>query len=294
MAEFNNCTVKHNVGEDVQEESDEDVQLSSFAAEALKEFALEKGLDVDYSSSGGDFVQQIQEKFDIKEKEDAFEYSFGEGEAEVQVLLHGLKKELGQTLSSTGLTMWRAAEELARLVFEQKEMFEDCSVLELGAGLGLCGILAAKVGRPKKVVLTDGCPETCERLRQNIEANGPYEQQGGQALQPEVEQLWWGQHQEFCDKNPLGFDIILAADVIYEDEAVVPLITTAQDILKISKHASPSKEPVFVLAFARRNVSIDSVLTEAENIGLTWKVAENFVPQNALESIYFISLANKT
>ena len=52
---------------------------------------------------------------------------------------------------------------------------------------------------------------------------------------------------------------------------------------------SPSV-PTFLLAFARRNVSIDRVLQEAENLGLRWVVPEDFVPSSALENVYLMSL----
>lgn len=40
---------------------------------------------------------------------------------QVSVLLTGVNPELGQTLASTGLTVWRAAEELARFMWEHRQ-----------------------------------------------------------------------------------------------------------------------------------------------------------------------------
>lgn len=50
---------------------------------------------------------------------------------------------------------------------------------------------------------------------------------------------------------------------------------------------SPS---MFLLAFARRNVSIERVLREAESLGLAWTVPDDFEPATASENIYLMSL----
>lgn len=48
--------------------------------------------------------------------------------------------------------------------------------------------------------------------------------------------------------------------------------------------------PTFLLAFARRNVSIDRVLQEAERLGLWWAVPDDFVPTSASENVYLMCL----
>lgn len=50
--------------------------------------------------------------------------------------------------------------------------------------------------------------------------------------------------------------------------------------------------PTFLLAFARRNVSIDRVLQEAEGLGLRWAVPDDFVPTSASENVYLMCLDN--
>jgi predicted nicotinamide N-methyase len=53
-----------------------------------------------------------------------------------------------------GAKLWRAASMLARDLVADPGWCEGQSVLELGAGVGLCGLLAAKLGA-RRVVLTD-------------------------------------------------------------------------------------------------------------------------------------------
>lgn len=55
--------------------------------------------------------------------------------------------------------------------------------------------------------------------------------------------------------------------------------------------ALPPSSSTFVLAFARRHVSIDRVLAEAEELGLRWKVPEDFSPTSSSENIYLMWLA---
>ncbi len=47
---------------------------------------------------------------------------------------------------------------------------------------------------------------------------------------------------------------------------------------------------MFLLAFARRNISIDRVLREAEDLGLAWWVPDDFEPETTSENVYLMSL----
>lgn len=75
----------------------------------------------------------------------------------------------------------------------------------------------------------------------------------------ECRKLLWG---EDLDKLTDTFDIILGADIIYEQEYVVALFNTARHLMRPSS--------VFVLGYTKRNVSIDYVLATAANVGLEW------------------------
>lgn len=50
------------------------------------------------------------------------------------------------------------------------------------------------------------------------------------------------------------------------------------------------EESTFLLAFARRNVSIERVLREAEGLGLRWRIPSDFEPSSASENIYLMCL----
>ncbi|CAM9339212.1 unnamed protein product, partial [Hapterophycus canaliculatus] len=164
----------------MQQQADEDeLGLSSAALAALREFALENNM---LEPGGGDADAadvrlQVQERMDVKERLHDFRFSFGEDgdDDQVSIALTGVNPELGQTLASTGLTVWRAAQEMARFMWEHRQWFVGKSVVELGAGLGLCGVLASKLCARGTVVITDGGEEFTESamdaLRKNLERN---------------------------------------------------------------------------------------------------------------------------
>ena len=82
--------------------------------------------------------------------------------------------------------------------------------IELGAGVGLAGLAAARAGA--RVLLTDLSDEALDFARRNAELNG---------LAVECARLDWF---EDGDAAPLGpFDLVLAADVLYERRFVDPI-----------------------------------------------------------------------
>lgn len=182
---------------------------------------------------------------------------------------------------------WRASEHLCQFIIDNRRLFSDKSVCELGCGLGMVSILLEKVfmetpgdnhskdeGKlvvfpPKLIVATDGDIPTLDLLGENIELTS------STIL---FTKLFWGDTNSFLEEFPEPFDILLAADVIYEDNQIVPLIQTVTTILS-------KPNGIFYLAFARRNVPIDKVLNVAHEYGLK----ETILDQNGMEPIYAIT-----
>jgi len=108
-----------------------------------------------------------------------------------------------------------------------------------------------------KVVLTDGDTDTLENLRRNVQSNCADTQT---VL---CRQLVWGRNVESFVKNIGHFDTILGSDIIYVEEILEPLWQTVDQVLAANGS--------FLLAYARRNVSIDLVLAEATKHGFVWE-----------------------
>lgn len=98
-----------------------------------------------------------------------------------------------------------------------KVELKEKRVIELGAGTGLVGIVAALMGA--KVTTTDREP-ALEFLSANVKSNLPPDSQ----VSVDVSELTWG---EGLERYPAGgFDIILGADIIYLEDTFVPLLKT--------------------------------------------------------------------
>jgi len=181
----------------------------------------------------------------------------------VHIRLSGHKAELGQTLHSTGLTLWRASELLCAYLVQTPNLIRGKHVLELGAGLGLCGILVHHM-EAARVVLTDGDTDTLANLRSNVEMNCPAmaDERTSAASGIECCQLVWGRNLEEFVQTHGTFDVILGADIIYREEILEPLWSSVAQLLQSAG--------VFLLAYARRNVSIDRVLETATKYGFVW------------------------
>ncbi|CAM9501747.1 unnamed protein product, partial [Phaeothamnion confervicola] len=262
----------------MQRQAEEDeLSLSDEALRALAEFASDRGLAA--SPSNPLFRRQLQDELDSKPRNEVFNFSWkcdeasdekgnGSMTSNVKIKLVGLNRELGQTLSSTGLTVWRAGEELADFLWARRKLVVGLSIVELGAGLGLCGILAACLcGRGGRVSDSDSDSDSDN----DNSAAGAID--AAAAAVGVVERLTWGQHDAFLARHADGFDLLLAADVVYEEAAVVPLVETAAALLRQRQRQRPGYGgggAVMLLGFASRNVPVGKLLAAAEDAGLAW------------------------
>jgi predicted nicotinamide N-methyase len=105
--------------------------------------------------------------------------------------------------------LWRSGVALAREL--DRESLRGLRVVELGCGLGVPSIAAARAGAT--VLATDAAPEALELARQNAAAN---------AVRIETAQVDWSAPHDLVARAP--FDLALAADVLYERAAVAQLL----------------------------------------------------------------------
>ncbi len=118
--------------------------------------------------------------------------------------------------------IWSSSFELARYCLTEGNL-KGKHVLELGCGLGLAGIAAAKAGA--FVIFSDYEQDALDFARYNAARN--------LSLMPatiNVLQLDWRTDPDSLLRYP-KFDVIIAADVVYERKNFFPLIGVLQSLL---------------------------------------------------------------
>ncbi|XP_004069302.1 EEF1A lysine methyltransferase 3 [Oryzias latipes] len=120
--------------------------------------------------------------------------------------------------------VWEAAVHLCRFLEDQSVNLKGKRIIELGAGTGLVGILAARLGA--EVTLTD-LPLALPQLQANVSANTL--SSGWPSAEPAVLPLSWGEdHLNF----PSDWDLVLGADIIYLSETYPLLLKTLTHLCK--------------------------------------------------------------
>ncbi|NWY50538.1 MT21A methyltransferase, partial [Chionis minor] len=132
--------------------------------------------------------------------------------------------------------VWDAAVVLCTYLEMEGIDLRDRSVIELGAGTGLLGIVATLLGEgffvclfkviynySARVTITDRAA-ALEFLESNVQANLPSE------LRPRavVKELTWGK--DLGNFPPGAFDFILGADIVYLEETFAELLQTLEHL----------------------------------------------------------------
>lgn len=116
----------------------------------------------------------------------------------------------------TGLTVWDGAIVLAKWLETLQDAWFSHTYLELGCGTGVVGLAARAMGAPS-VILSD-LPYALENTEKTVEANGHLDA-AAITLQP----IDWF--------DPIALPsagVILAADVVWVEELIAPLISTLE------------------------------------------------------------------
>uniref|UniRef100_A0A2P2KW91 Protein N-lysine methyltransferase METTL21A isoform X1 n=1 Tax=Rhizophora mucronata TaxID=61149 RepID=A0A2P2KW91_RHIMU len=154
----------------------------------------------------------------------------------------------------TGQLVWPGAMLMNNYLSKNAEMLQGCSVIELGAGVGVTGILCSRFCH--QVVLTDHNEEVLKILRKNIELHASSENPSCAELV--VEKLEWGnsvQINQVLQRYPAGFDLVLGADICFQQSSVPLLLDTVEQLLRFR-----GGKCKFVLAYVSRAKMMDSLL----------------------------------
>ncbi|XWS17618.1 hypothetical protein CRYUN_Cryun33cG0082500 [Craigia yunnanensis] len=176
-----------------------------------------------------------------------------------------LSKEYQHTCKSTGLMLWESARLMAAILARNPNIVAEKRVLELGCGCGgICSMVA--VGSASIVVATDGDRKALELLAQNITSN----------LRPPfltkliTKRLEWGNRDDIeaiKAMNNEGFEIIIGTDVTYIPEAILPLFSTARELISFNRSAEKDQAPALILCHIFRRVDEPFILSAASQFG---------------------------
>jgi predicted nicotinamide N-methyase len=124
--------------------------------------------------------------------------------------------------------LWRSGVALAAAL--EGPSLAGKRVVELGCGLGVPSMTAARLGAT--VLATDEEPEALELLERNARENG---------VHVETLRADWKTPDALVARGP--FDLVLAADVLYEDASVAPLLALLPRLSDSVLLADPGRAP---------------------------------------------------
>jgi predicted nicotinamide N-methyase len=142
-----------------------------------------------------------------------------------------------------GLLLWESAIGLAAELAERPETVAGRTVLEVGAGVGLPGIVARAAGAAA-VLQTDHVSEALALCRINAEANGV----AGIELAFANWDAWTDEH---------SYDVIIGSDIVYERSAHAALVAILERNLAAGGRALIADQgrqdtPLFIADLAAR------------------------------------------
>ncbi|XP_054789544.1 uncharacterized protein LOC129295096 [Prosopis cineraria] len=137
--------------------------------------------------------------------------NFTFGSQEIQLFcLHAASTDF----DLTGQVVWPGAILLNDYLSKNSEILQGCTVIELGSGVGVTGILCSRFCQ--KVVLTDHNEEVLKILKKNIELHSVPENNCPTSHGLVAEKLEWGNSDQIngiLQNHPGGFNFILGADI---------------------------------------------------------------------------------
>jgi predicted nicotinamide N-methyase len=122
--------------------------------------------------------------------------------------------------------LWRSGVALAREL--DSGALRGRRVVELGCGLAVPSIAAARAGA--SVLATDACDEALALAERNARANG---------VRIETASVDWTEPGELVRRGP--FDLVLAADVLYERASVATLLSLLPRLAREAWLADPGR-----------------------------------------------------
>uniref|UniRef100_A0A8C9AD45 Methyltransferase-like protein 22 n=1 Tax=Prolemur simus TaxID=1328070 RepID=A0A8C9AD45_PROSS len=157
-----------------------------------------------------------------------------------------IEHTMATPLEDVGKQVWRGALLLADYILFRRDLFQGCTVLELGAGTGLVSIIAATMART--VYCTDVGADLLAMCQRNIALNSHLAATAGGIVK--VKELDWLKD-ELCTDPEVPFSwseeeisdlydnttILFAAEVFYDDDLTDAVFKTLSRLARRLKNA---------------------------------------------------------
>ena len=235
----------------------------------------EESMEADASNFAIDLFASPEQPYETTD------YSFhtaGKDEEAIHCTLRHTNPDVTQ--HSTGLALWTGSRFMAEFLVAgtNPSLVQNKRVLELGAGLGLCGIVAHKLGA-SEVCLTDGDANVLKNLRYNVKANVTANDDDECSTVTCPQLIWDHNIEQFLDSQQqkqkgIGgrrhYDLIMAADVAYMSKSIEPLLKTVHLCLEPSSDGSDDGGVFLYVYKSYTQDKIERFLDIAKRIGFTW------------------------
>ncbi|XP_038618635.1 protein-lysine N-methyltransferase EEF2KMT [Tachyglossus aculeatus] len=178
---------------------------------------------------------------------------------------------------TTGLVTWDAALYLAEWALGNPAVFRDRTILELGSGAGLTGLVVCKACGPDVYVFSDCHGRVLQQLRRNLGLNGfpagpvgsaPSPGPGPRGPRVAAVELDWARTTP-GQLTALRPDVILAADVLYDPEVIPCLVGVLRKLSAC--RADPSPPEGYVAYTVRDPRTCRLFQAELDKAGIGWE-----------------------
>ncbi|XP_074576819.1 uncharacterized protein LOC141833310 isoform X2 [Curcuma longa] len=159
--------------------------------------------------------------------------------------------------SASRQLVWPGAVLLNNYLTENAGILHGCSIIELGSGVGITGILCSRFC--SEIVLTDHNVEVLEIIRKNIELQSSLDDPSSAVLRRALKLEWGNSDQlsKILQEHPAGFDLVLGADICFQQSSIPPLFSTVEELL----HFKGGKCK-FILAYVSRAKNMDTMIVD--------------------------------
>ncbi|KAF4120072.1 putative methyltransferase [Geosmithia morbida] len=174
---------------------------------------------------------------------------------------------------TTGLRTWEAGLHLGQFLCQSPEIIRGKEILELGAGTGYLSVLCARHLGAARVIASDGSDDVINNLPENLFLNDlqdsrhqviPMDVKWGHALVGTEETDWNG-------GRPV--DVVLGADVTYDDRVVPALVATLGELFVLYPDVN-----VYISAAERNEKTFHVFLDSCREQGLMVDILDFPVP----------------